>query len=626
MWPLLLAAALDPQAPPAHTRQEAHWAYVAPRATPPPREGHPVDAFVDAALLAAGLAPAPRADRATLLRRASFDLIGLPPTPTELDEFLADAGADAWERVIDRLLASPHYGERQALPWLDLARYGDTNGFNFDSPRAMWKWRDLLIDLHNRDVGFDRFTLLQLAGDLLPGAGDEGRIASGFHRNTMLNDEGGVDGEEARWERLLDRATTTATVWLGTTLHCAQCHDHKYDPISQREFYGLVACFEPDAEATLELPTPAQAERRERARAELQRLEASSAGPPAIAAAKQALAAATVDSTLVLRHRAEVPATTMLRIRGAYDARGAEVPADVPAALGPPLDAGARDRLALARWLVRPDHPLVARVYVNRLWAELFGRPLVATPDDFGTMGAAPSHPELLDWLAVHFVQSGWSTKALLRLLTTSAAYQRAAVTTSAQRELDPDNRWLASGARFRLPAELIRDQQLAASGLLVPTLFGPSVFPLQADTSGAVAVNKADLRWRADPAPGRHRRGLYTFWRRTATFVQFAVFDAPSREFCTVQRQRTNTPLQALAGLNDPAAWEAAQALGQRMATAPGDDRARLRLGFRWCTSRDPDADELDLLAAALAAESAEQRWTLVANALLNLDETLSR
>ena len=623
---MLLAAVLTPQGTPAPQPATTHWAYTAPRPSLPPRDGHPVDAFLDATLAREHLDPTPPADRATLLRRVTFDLTGLPPTPDELDAFLADTRADAWERVVDRLLASPHYGERQALLWLDLARYGDTSGFNFDSPRAMWKWRDLLIDLQNRDVPFDRFTLLQLAGDLLPDAGEEGRIASGFHRNTMLNDEGGVDAEEARWERLLDRATTTATVWLGATWQCAQCHDHKYDPISQREFYGLVAFFEPDAEETLELPTNAQAERRDQARAELQRLEAAKAGKDAIAAAKKALAAATVDSTLVLRHRPDVPATTALRIRGAYDARGDVVPAGVPAALGPPLPDGPRDRLALARWLVRPDHPLTARVHVNRLWGELFGRPLVSTPEDFGTMGARPDHPELLDWLAGHFVRSGWSQKALLRLLVTSAAYQRSAAATPALRERDPDNRWLARGARFRLPAEHLRDLQLAASGLLVPTIGGPSVFPLQADTSGVVPVNKTDMRWRVDNGPGRHRRGLYTFWRRTATFVQFAVFDAPSREQCAVMRQRTNTPLQALTGLNDPAAWEAAEALGKRMAAAAGDDRARLAFGFRLCTSRLPDAEELDVLAAALAAEPEAQRWTLVANALLNLDETLSR
>jgi hypothetical protein len=623
---MLLAAVLAPQGTPAPQPATTHWAYTAPRPSLPPRDGHPVDAFLDATLAREHLDPTPPADRATLLRRVTFDLTGLPPTPDELDAFLADTRADAWERVVDRLLASPHYGERQALLWLDLARYGDS--------------QRLQLRLAARDVEVarpaDRPAEPRRAVRSLHAAAARRRPVARRrrgrpHRQRLPPQHDAQRRRRrrcrgARWERLLDRATTTATVWLGATWQCAQCHDHKYDPISQREFFGLVAFFEPDAEETLELPTAAQAERRDQARAELQRLEAAKAGKDAIAAAKKALAAATVDSTLVLRHRPDVPATTALRIRGAYDARGDVVPAGVPAALGPPLPDGPRDRLALARWLVRPDHPLTARVHVNRLWGELFGRPLVATPEDFGTMGARPDHPELLDWLAGHFVRSGWSQKALLRLLVTSAAYQRSAAATPALRERDPDNRWLARGARFRLPAEHLRDLQLAASGLLVPTIGGPSVFPLQADTSGVVPVNKTDMRWRVDNGPGRHRRGLYTFWRRTATFVQFAVFDAPSREQCTVMRQRTNTPLQALTGLNDPAAWEAAEALGKRMAAAPGDDRARLAFGFRLCTSRRPDAEELDVLAGALAAEPEAQRWTLVANALLNLDETLSR
>lgn len=623
----MLLAVLAPQDPPAPEPANTHWAYIAPRPAMPPRDGHPIDAFVDAAIEREGLSPAPEADRATLLRRVTFDLIGLPPTIAELDAFLADESLDAYERVVDRLLASPHYGERQAVPWLDLARYGDTNGFNFDSPRSMWKWRDWVIDALNRDVPFDRFTLLQLAGDLLPDAGEEGLVATGFHRNTMLNDEGGVDPDEARWERLLDRASTTATVWLGATMQCAQCHDHKYDPISQRDFFALVAFFEPAAEETLELPTSAQAERRAALQARARELAESNAPAAERAAAKKALQSANVDSTLILRERPDAPAVTRLRLRGAYDAVGEPVEADVPHALGPPLELGApRNRLALARWLVRPDHPLVARVHVNRVWGELFGRPLAATPEDLGTQGAAPDHPHLLDFLARHFVRSGWSQKALLRTIVTSNAYCRATAVPDAQRALDPQNRFFARGSRHRLGAEFLRDLQLSASGLLVPTLGGPSVFPLQADTSGVVPTNKADVRWRPSEGGDRHRRGLYTFWRRTATFVQFAVFDAPSREVCTVRRQRTNTPLQALSALNDPASWEAATALGRRMAAADGDDRARLAMGFRLCTSRQPDEQELDLLADALAAEPMDLRWALVANALLNLDEAMSR
>ena len=588
MWSLLLLPALvvqDPAAPPPH------WAYVAPvRSQPAQTDTTPIDALLLAGIAAQGLTPAPRADRATLLRRASLDLIGLPPTLAELDAFLADPAPEreAFARQVDRLLASPHYGERWALPWLDLARYADTNGFNFDSERPMWRWRDWLIDALDRDLPFDRFTLLQLAGDLLPDGGDEGVLATGFHRNTPFNNEGGVDPDEARWERLLDRATTTATTWLGTTLACAQCHDHKYDPISQRDFYALVAFFEPAAEVDL---------------------------------------GENGEQSLVLRERPEVAATVALRIRGAYDQRGERVDAGVPAALGPPLPEDApRNRLALARWLVAPEHPLVARVHVDRLWRELFGRSLVETPEDFGVQSPRPAQLALLDWLACEFVAGGWSQKRLLRTMLLTDVYARAASASPADRERDPHNRWFARGSRFRLAAEHLRDLQLAVSGLLSTKRGGPGVFPLQADTSGVVAVNKADLRWRPSDGEDRHRRGIYTFWRRTATFVQFAAFDAPSREVCTVRRQVTNTPLQALAGLNDPAAWAAAQALGERMRTAAGDERARLAFGFRLCTARLPSATELDRLQQALRAEAPAMAWTLVANALLNLDETLTR
>ncbi|MFY9341246.1 MAG: DUF1549 and DUF1553 domain-containing protein [Planctomycetota bacterium] len=627
---LALVVALLPQgeAAPSPDTPATHWTYVAPvRPQPPRADVHPIDAFLLPKLAAAGLTPAPEANRATLLRRLSFDLIGLPPTIAELDAFLANNAPDAYEREVDRLLASPHFGERLATPWLDLARYADTNGFNFDSPRAIWKWRDWLIDAFNRDLPFDRFTVLQLAGDLMPDAGDEGRIATGFHRNTPLNDEGGVDADEARWFRLLDRATTTATVWLGATLACAQCHDHKYDPIRQRDFYALVAFFEPAAEQTLELPTAQQAAAREALRARVRELKADGAPAKEVAAAEKKAKEAPIDSTLVLAERADVAAATALHPTGAFDSRGGVVQADVPQALGPPWPADApRNRLGLAQWLTRPDHPLVARVQVNRLWALLFGRPLVASAEDFGIKMTPPEHRELLDWLATEFVRVGWSQKALLRTLITSAAYRRSAATSDADRERDPHNRLLARGPRFRLTAEQVRDGQLVAAGLLVDTTFGPPVFPLQADTSGVIPTNKTDTRWRPSGGADRHRRAIYTFWRRTATFVQFATFDAPSREQCTVLRQHTNTPLQALSGLNDPAAWAAAQELGSRMVAVAGDDRARLAFGFRACTSREPDARELDRLAAALLAESPDLRWSLVANALLNLDEALTR
>ena len=579
------AAIAAPQAPPARP-----WSYVAPvRRDPPPGHASPVDAWLAACQQELGPPLAPPADRATLLRRVTLDLIGLPPTLDELDAFLADASPDAYARVVDQLLASPHYGERWTSLWLDLARYGDSDGFNFDKPRSMWPWRDWVVDALNRDLPFDRFTEQQLAGDLLPDACETTRLATGFHRNTMHNDEGGVDAEEARFERLLDRASTTATVWLGSTFHCARCHDHKYDPLTQREFYGLVAFFETQDEVEL------------------------------VRAADRA-------KSLVLTERPDAVAATALRIRGSYDAPGERVPAHTPAALHPWPAGAPTDRLQLARWLCAPDNPLTARVHTNRLWDALFGQPLVATPEDFGAQAPPPLQQPLLDWLATEFVRLGWRQKPLLRTLVLSAAYQRSAATTAAARRQDPDNHRYARGSRFRLDAERIRDTWLAASGLLSLRLGGPSVFPLQADTSGVVPTNKVDMKWPTSAGEDRWRRALYTYGRRTAPFVAMAVFDAPSREFCQVRRQRTNSPLQALAGWNDPTAVAAAEALGARMQGQPGSDADRLAFGFRLCTARLPTAEELALLEAALQAEPEATRWARLASTLLNLDETLCR
>ncbi len=445
---------------PGRAAAPAHWAYIPPvRAEPPPGYASPIDAWLAGPQRQLGLVLSPPADRATLLRRVYLDLIGLPPTLDEQAAFLADTRADAYESIVDHLLASPHYGERWAQPWLDLARYGDTDGFNFDQARPIWPYRDWVVAAWNDDLPFDRFTVEQLAGDLLPDATESTRIATGFHRNTMQNDEGGVDADEARWERLLDRASTTATVWLGSTFHCARCHDHKYDPISQREFYGFVAFFETQDEAVLVREADRQ-------------------------------------KTLVLKERPGAVPVTTLRVRGGYDARGEQVPAHVPAAL-PVWPAGAPfDRLSLARWLCSPDHPLVARVQANRLWDALFGQPLVDTPEDFGRQAPPPRHLALLDWLATELVRGGWRQKPLLRTLVLSEAYRRDATATAAQLEADPQNHCFARGTRFRLDAERIRDTWLVASGLLSQRLGGPPVYPLQADTSGVVPTNKVDMKW----------------------------------------------------------------------------------------------------------------------------------
>jgi hypothetical protein len=688
-----------PDSASAEVRESRHWAYVKPvrPALPavktPGWVRNPIDAFVLARLEREGLRPSPEAPRETLVRRVTLDLTGLPPSPDEVDAFVADGD---YERLVERLLASPHYGERWARPWLDLARYADTNGFNFDSRRTMWKYRDWVIDALNRDLPFDRFTIEQIAGDLLPGAGLDQQIATGFHRNTLTNEEGGVDKEEARWETLLDRVHTTATVWLGTTIACAQCHNHKYDPFSQRDYYRLLAFFESSEEPRIELLTAEQQEERKRLRADLKREEAELLKVPGLAAhlvkaletalekrtntdrnnlvtyyraqapaelkalasrllaLSQALDKLDVATALVLREKpSKEPPSTHVRIKGGFTNVGEKVSAGTPASLHPLSEGAFPNRLALARWLVSPENPLTARVAVNRFWDVFFGRPIVESAEDFGTQGVPPSHPELLDWMAVEFMEAGWSMKSIHRTIALSATYRQSSRVEPALLERDPLNRLLARGPRFRMEAEMIRDVMLAASGLLSRKVGGPSVFPLQADTSGVIAINKVDTSWSPSPGEDRFRRGLYTHWRRTAPFAAFATFDAPSRECCTVRRPRTNTPLQALSGLNDPAAFEAARGLARRVMLEAASTAERAALAFRLATGRRPGEGERARIAAAFESERASfardlaaaravfkgwtiprpdaempdfAAWAMVANVLLNLDETLSK
>jgi hypothetical protein len=924
----IAAGATLPAAPAQTTAAaevEEHWAYVkparpaVPAVSKPAWARTPIDRFVLARLDREQLAPAPEADRATLLRRVTLDLTGLPPTLEEIDAFAADASPGAYERVVDRLLASPRYGERWARPWLDLARYADTNGHEKDRRRDVWKYRDWVIDALNADVPFDRFTIEQIAGDMLPDATEAQRIASGFHRNAMSNEEGGVDPDEALYEVLVDRVNTTATVWLGTTLACAQCHNHKYDPFSQKDYFRLLAFFANPAyetqvsgdgtryhEAKLDLASPAQAAKRSAVQAEIKRLETvlaatspelaerqqaweaevraaetawtvlapreatatngvrldtrpdasilasgpnaeattytatfetqaqgltglrleampdaslprggpgrdayghfrvtglsvaiaplaggnqtplaietlrvddaasafepadllagagtgavgpdrgygkrrawginalrektrqprhavlaaaapfgfpggtrvtvriaqedgaigqgigrfrvavTSAADPLIGAAvppalrgivsrppadraadeaasvasyfrqitsvlqptrdalkdaRKALVDLEIPSTLVMQDRPgfERPSYE-LRERGAFTARGERMYARTPLALPAMKDSLPANRLGLARWLVDRDNPLVARVHVNRLWEQLFGRGLVETSEDFGTQGQPPSHPELLDWLAVELVDRGWSQKTLLRTIVTSATYRQASAVPPALAERDPYNRLFARGPRFRLEAEMIRDGALAASGLLSGKMHGPSVFPAQPDGIWNMPYNED--RWVESEGEDRHRRSLYTFLRRTSPYPMHMTFDATSREYCAARRIRTNTPLQALTLLNDRAAFEAAGALAARVAAVP-DAPGRVTRAFRLVVARDPKPAELARLLAYVDAErthfatrpDAARRiapspaagqaaadaaaWTLAANVLLNLDEAVTK
>ena len=644
---------------------------------PPAREdtnaNDGIDRFVRTRLAKGGLQANGDADPYTLIRRVSLDLTGLPPTLAEAEAFAADPSTQAWEAVVDRLLESPHYGERWAHMWLDMARYADTQGYEKDSRRTIWRFRDWVVDAFNRDLPYDRFTIEQIAGDLLPEPTTDQLIATAFHRNTMTNTEGGTDDEEYRVAAVMDRVATTWQVWMGTTFGCVQCHSHPYDPFTHEEYYRFYAFFnqtadrdQPNEHPTAPTPTASDLEEKKRreeavatARAELERADDASraAAKKRLDEAEKRLKSFRPTTTPVLR---ELPAdkqrTTHIFVRGSFLAPGDEVTAGVPESLHAfPKDAP-QNRLGVAQWIVDPQNPLTARVAVNRFWEHLFGTGLVETPTDFGTQGGMPSHPELLDWLAHRFVHMhGWSVKKLLREIVLSATYRRSSRATPESIERDPLNRLLARGPRFRAEAEMIRDQALAVSGLLSRKLGGPSVMPAQPE--GVWQVVYSGDRWKTSAGEDRHRRALYTFWRRTSPYPSMVAFDATSREYCAVSRVRTNTPLQALVTLNDPVYVEAAQALARRVLAETGNDHdrdARIRLAFRLALLRPPRDAETARLAALLDNERAHYRsdrkqaervatapigpapegvdiaelaaWTVVCNVILNLDEFLTK
>ncbi|MCA2963781.1 MAG: DUF1553 domain-containing protein [Acidobacteriaceae bacterium] len=837
-----------------------HWAFVPPRRpTPPPGAVNPIDAFVRQRLAAEGLRPNPPATPQAWLRRVSLDLTGLPPTPAELRDFTAalpGAGERAYQATVRRLLASPRFGERMAIDWLDVARYADTHGFNNDSERSMWRWRDWVVQAFNDNLPYNRFLTEQLAGDLLEKPTLEQRIATGFGRNHVINSEGGIIGEEYRVEYVADRVRTLGMAWLGLTFECARCHDHKYDPISQKDHYRMYAFFNnvPElgedgrvANAVPILQAPTYEEKRQLAaldarirRAEAQArprpvpaIEAPGAKPltpqepvplgkhdavsfafrvsgsaqdtelfssidyqrnmaattygrgldvrlagPEIefrfadrlsayaiivrsagagltpgrerhvavlyegahdsAGAMRAYASwvrlfvdgrevetqilhdglampersldkpqptkfrvgpvkeaqfwnralraaevrslarlATADpeleslreqrlriarrvaTVMVMQELPGEPRPTHVLLRGQYNLPGERVEPGVPEALLGAWPAGApRNRLGLAQWLTKPDHPLTARVVVNRFWQQFFGQGLVKTSENFGVQGESPSHPELLDWLAREFVDSGWNVKGLLEKIVLSATYRQEAAGSAESFARDPENRLLSRGPRFRLPAELIRDQSLFVSGLLEEKQGGPPVYPYQTRDlykNMVVAATYPGTTWPEAQGADLYRRSLYTFWKRTVPHPTMTVFDAPDREFCVVRRSNTNTPLQALTLLNDPTFAEAARKLAERAWRAGGRTAdSRLAFAFRLATGREPDGPELgtlrDLLtkmrqeysadadrarqllavgaspAAADIAAPELAAYTSVANVILNLDEVITK
>jgi hypothetical protein len=654
-----------------------HWAFIPPKRQP----GGSIDEFIRQRLATAGLTPSPEASRETLIRRVTLDLTGLPPTPAEIDAFLRDSSPDAYEKVVDRLLSSPRFGERLALDWLDAARFADTHGYHIDSGRDMTRWRDWVINAFNRNLPFDQFTIEQLAGDLLPNATVDQKIASGFNRNHMINFEGGAIPEEYHTAYIVDRVNTTATVWLGLSLACAQCHDHKYDPFTQRDYYRLYAFFHNvpengldgsrgNAAPLLRFPTPQQQQELDRLAEELRAWQPIEKLPLLADWAKSQRSRLQqerdklerqVPTTMVMQEMPQ-PRDTFVLIRGAYDKKGEKVTAALPAVLlEKPISADRPlNRLDLARWIVSEDNPLTARVIVNRYWQMFFGTGLVKTSEDFGTQGEFPSHPELLDWLAVHFRESGWNVKQLVKMIVMSATYRQDSRVRPEHLQKDPENRLLARAPRLRLPAEFIRDQALAVSGLLNGEIGGKSVFPYQPPGLWEELMSRADgANWTAQtytPSHGKdlYRRTMYTFWKRTCPPPTLATFDAPDREVCTVRRPRTNTPLQALILLNDPTYVEASRKLSERLLREADTTEARIRLAFRLCTSRLPSAQEASILqrlledrlrryqndpaaAARLLAVGESPRdeslsvselaaWTSLAGVLLNLDETITR
>ena len=603
---------------------QKHWAFLPPRRAPVPAidnrqsaNNNPIDFFISAKRQAAGLAASSEAEKSTLIRRVTLDLTGLPPTLAEVDAFLADRSPDAYEKVVDRLLASPRYGEHMVLDWLDAARYADSNGYQQDRTRTNWPWRDGVIRAMNANMPFEQFTIEQLAGDLLPNATPEQKIATGFNRNHPLNGEGGRVAEESRIDYVIDRVNTTATTWLGLTVACAQCHDHKYDPIAQKEFYQLFAYFNnvPESGAVdrggnaapvLSLGTAEQNQLLASKQKEITELErdVKIVGPhrrspvKRLTEAKKELAALnnSIVQVMVMEEK-NPPRESHILIRGVWDKPGDKVSPGVPATLIAKPQA-VKNRLELARWLVDPTNPLTARVTVNRHWQMFFGVGLVKTSEDFGTQGELPSHPELLDWLAVEFMQSGWDVKRLHRLIVTSATYRQSSKVTPQLRERDPDNRLLARGPRHRLSSLALRDQALAVSGLLVERQGGAPVKPYQ---PGGIweEFSFNQIRYTQDKGTDLYRRSVYTFWRRSV--APTTLFDTASRQTCTVRQTRTNTPLQALTLWNDVTYVEAARLLAERAMNEGGKTAPeRLRWMFRLVTARQPRAEEEQVLRNA--------------------------
>lgn len=584
-----------------------HWAFIPPRLSPLPevsKQNWPhndLDYFTLARMEEAGLEPNQQADKERLLKRAALDITGLPPSLELQEKFLADASPEAYEKVVDELIARPQYGEKMATHWMDVARYADSHGYQDDGLRTMWPWRDWVIHAFNENYPYDQFVTWQLAGDLMPEATKEQVLATGFNRNHKITQEGGIIQEEYRIEYVTDRTNTFGKAFLALTFECAHCHDHKYDPISQKDYYSTFAFFNQVPEKGLVGDITL----------------ASLADPPKIKFTTEEIRdiytyinkkdTAAVEVMVMKDSSARRP--TYILKRGVYDAHGDQVTMNVPAAILPfdSLKYGT-NRLGLTKWLFDKKNPLTARVFVNRMWQEFFGRGLVKTSGDFGMQGDMPSHPELLDWLALDFMNNGWNIKRLVKQIVTSATYMQSSVVTNEKMEVDPENILLARGPRVRLSAEAVRDLALASSGLLVKDIGGPSmkVYQPKGIWESATSGRGVLARYVQDHGSDLYRRGLYSFIKRTVPPPGMLMFDASNRDQCEVRRLRTNTPLQALLLMNDPTILEASRVFAERLMGEKSTEKGKIEKAFKSIVCRDTKPSELDLLVKYFEEEKA--------------------
>ncbi len=649
---------------------ESHWSFAPADNKPPPQVANdtwsngPIDQFILARLRTENPTPSPPAKRETLARRISLDLTGVPLSPQEMNEFIRDTSEASIETLIERLMHSPRYGEHMAVRWLEASRYADTDGYQNDRYRYHHVWRDWVIDAFNENKPYDQFAIEQIAGDMLPNATLRQQIATGFGRNHRINSEDGSIPEEWRTENVVDRVDTFGTIFLGLTIGCARCHDHKYDPISQREYYELFAYFNNVAEwgvgpnngnspPFIEVPKswpnlgPKEDQlihpdpvKLHNARADQGNgLKRPQAGSP---------------STLMIMHELEQPRETFVLQRGQYNMpdRSSPVQAGVPDSLSHADEAPPTNRLELAKWLFDPSHPLTARVAVNRIWQQFFSTGLVETSENFGSQGSPPSHPELLDWLALELIRNDWNIRTIQKQILLSQTYQQSSQFRDGLRERDPENQLYARGPRSRLPAFTLRDQALAVSGLLVEKIGGPSTKPYMPPKIWKSISNN---NYKQDQGSNLYRRSLYTYWRRTIPPPTMMNFNAAAREVCVVRTETTNTPLQALTLMNNKLFIEAARCLAERIwLTTKGNPELAVQAGYRLAVGRDPAPAELQIMgkthqnflshysanpaeAKLLLAVGERQRdqtipvvehaaMTMIANILLNLDETISK